>query len=49
MYMNLNDIAILKIKSSDYRYIISGISQNDAINLQITYKNGLINFRVWEY
>ena len=49
MYMNLNDIAILNIKSSDYRYIISGISQNDAINLQITYKNGLINFRVWEY
>ena len=49
MYMNLNDIAILNIKSSDYCYITSGISQNDAINLQITYKNGLINFRVWEY
>ena len=33
MSMNLIDIAILNIKSSDYRCIISGISKNQAINL----------------
>ena len=31
--MNLTDIAILNVKASDYRYIISLISKNDAINL----------------
>ena len=31
--MNLNDIAILKIKSSDYRCIISRISKNEAMSL----------------
>ena len=31
--MNLNDFAILNIRGSDYRCIISGISKNDAINL----------------
>ena len=31
--MNLNDIAILNIKGSDYRCIISLISKNEAINL----------------
>ena len=31
--MNLSDIAILKIKSSDYRCIISLISKSEAINL----------------
>ena len=33
MSMNLSDIAILNIKGSDYRCIISLISQNEAINL----------------
>ena len=33
MSMNLSNIAILNIKSSDYRCIISGISKNEAINL----------------
>ena len=34
MSMNLSHIAVLNIKGSDYRCIISGISKN------ITYKNG---------
>ena len=33
MSINLSDIAIQNIKGSDYRCIISLISQNDAINL----------------
>ena len=33
MSMNLTNIAILNIKSADYRCIISGISKNQAINL----------------
>ena len=33
MYMNLSDIAILNIKSSDYHCIISGISKSQTINL----------------
>ena len=33
MSMNLSDIAILNIKHSDYRCIISLISKNEAINL----------------
>ena len=33
MNMNLSDIAILDIKGSDYRCIISLISKNEAINL----------------
>ena len=33
MSMNLNDIAILNIKSADYCCRISGISKNKAINL----------------
>ena len=32
MPMNLSDIAISKIKGSDYRCIISLISKNEAIN-----------------
>ena len=32
MSINLNDIAILNIKSSDYRRIISLINKNEAIN-----------------
>ena len=32
MSMNLSDIVILNFKGSDYRYIISGISKNEAIN-----------------
>ena len=31
--MNLSCVAILNIKGSDYRCIISGISKNEAINL----------------
>ena len=31
--MNLSDIAILNIKSSDYRCIISRISKNETINV----------------
>ena len=31
--MNLSDIAILNIKDSDYRCIISLISKNEAMNL----------------
>ena len=33
MSMNLSDIAVLNIKGSDYRCIISLISKNDALNL----------------
>ena len=33
MSMKLSDIAILNIKSVDYRCIISGINKNEAINL----------------
>ena len=33
MSMNLSDIAILNIKCSDYRCIISLISKNEAVNL----------------
>ena len=33
MSMNLSDIAILNIKGSDYRCIISVISKNEAANL----------------
>ena len=44
MSMNLSDIAILNIKSSDYRYIIFGISKSVAINLMqninLTKKSG---------
>ena len=33
MSMNLSDIAVLNVKSADYRYIISRITKNEAINL----------------
>ena len=33
MFMNLSDIAILNIKGSDYRCIISLLRKNEAINL----------------
>ena len=33
MSMNLSDIAILNIKRSDYRCIISGISKSEAVNI----------------
>ena len=46
MYINLSDIAILNIKGSDYRSIISSISKNEAINLMenadLTEKNGTL-------
>ena len=31
--MNISDIAILNIEGTDYRFIISGISKSEAINL----------------
>ena len=44
--LNLSDIAILNIKGSDYRCIISLISKNEAINLlqdaNLTEKTGTI-------
>ena len=44
MSVNLSEIAILKIKSSDYRCIISLISKNEAIkllqNADLTEKSG---------
>ena len=44
MYMNLSDIAILNIKSSDYHCIISGICKSQAIsllqNIYLTKKTG---------
>ena len=33
MSINLKDIAILNIKGSDYRCIISGITKSEAIDL----------------
>ena len=42
--INLSDIGILNIKDYDYRFIISLISKNDAINLMqnadLTEKSG---------
>ena len=44
--LNLSDIAILNIKGSDYRCIISLISKNETINLlqnaNLTEKSGTI-------
>ena len=44
--MNLSDIAILNIKSTDYHCIISIISKNEAINLMriadLTEKSGTL-------
>ena len=46
MSVNLSDIAILKVKGSDYRCIISLISKNEAINLRqnadLTEKSGTL-------
>ena len=46
MSMNLCDIAILNIKGSDYRCIISSISKNEAIsvmqNADLTEKRGTL-------
>ena len=46
MSMNLSDIAILNIESSDYCCIISGISKSEAINLMqnvdLTEKSGTL-------
>ena len=46
MSMNLSDIAILNIKGSDYRCIISLISKNKAINVMqnadLTEKSGIL-------
>ena len=44
--MNLSDITILNIKSTDYHCIISGISKNEARNLMrisdLTEKSGTL-------
>ena len=44
--MNLNDIAVLNIKGSDYRCIISLTSKNEAIKLiqsaDLTEKSGTL-------
>ena len=44
--MNLSDIAILKIKGSDYRCIITGIIKSEAIKLlrnnDLTQKSGTL-------
>ena len=44
--MNLNDIAILNIKDSDYRCVISLISKYKVINLmqdaKLTEKRGIL-------
>ena len=46
MSVNLCDIAILNIKGSDYRCVISLISKNEAINLlqkaDLTEKSGTL-------
>ena len=46
MLLNLSDIAILNIKGSDYRCIISLISKNEAIilmqNADLTEKTGTL-------
>ena len=52
MFMNLNDIVILNIKSADYRCIISKISKSEAINLMLiadlTEKSGtLCNMKIY--
>ena len=53
MYMNLSDIAILNIKGSDYRCIISRISKNEAINLiqnaDLTKKQNIIKHNLLSY
>ena len=47
--MNLSDIAILNIKGSDYRCIISLISKPEAINLiqnaDLTQKTNIVNHK----
>ena len=44
--LNLSDIAILKMKGSDYHCIITLLSKNEAINLMqnadLTEKNGIL-------
>ena len=46
MFMNLSDIAILNIKGSNYRYIVSLISKDEAIKLMqnsdLTGKSGAL-------
>ena len=46
MSLNLSGVAILNIKGSDYRCIISLISKNEAINLKqnadLTEKSGTL-------
>ena len=50
MFMNFSDIAILNIKGSDYRCIISGISKSEAMKLlqkiDLTEKTSVTIFEV---
>ena len=50
MSLNLSDIAILSIKSSDYRCIISGISKIEAIilmqNANLTEKKNINYYKI---
>ena len=47
MSMMFSDIAVLNMKGSDYRCIISLISKYEALKFIITYNNGERNFHVW--
>ena len=51
MSINLNDIAILSIKGSDYRCVISLISKNETItlmqNADLTEKSGTL-LKMWK-
>ena len=44
MSMNLSDIAILKIRGSDYACVVSLISKNETINLM---QNADLNKKKW--
>ena len=46
MPINLNDVAILIVKSADYCCVISGICKSDAVNVfenaHLTEKRGIL-------
>ena len=46
MSMNFKDIAVLKIKNTDYRCIITGLSKSEAIkslqNVDLTENSGTL-------
>ena len=52
MFMNLSDVAILNIKGADYCFLISGISNCEAINIMqnidLAEKSGtLLNINIY--